>query len=69
LNGENLGAIKQKITKDYWDTQKASWKVWPIAQLVNFALIPGSMRILFINWVGFFWGIFMQLRISAKKNA
>jgi len=64
LEGQSLANIKQKLVKEYWATQKASWAIWPAVQLVNFAVIPGQLRILFINFVGFFWNIFLQIRQS-----
>lgn len=66
LEGKSLTDIKTKIKKDYWSTQIASWKVWPIVQIINFSVVPKNFTILFINLVGFFWGIFMQI-MSAKK--
>jgi len=66
LERQNLEQIKSKIVKDYWQTQKMSWKVWPVVQFVNFAVVPDNMRILFINLVGFFWGIFLQVMAGKK---
>jgi protein Mpv17 len=28
---------------------KANWAVWPLANLINFALIPPEQRILYVN--------------------
>jgi len=66
LEGQRFPQIKQKLIAQYWPTQKASWAIWPIVQLVNFSVIPGQFRILFINFIGFFWSIFLQLRTSNK---
>jgi len=62
LERKSVSDIVKKIKAEYWITQKMSWKVWPIVQLVNFALVPGKLRILFINMVSFWWGIFLQIR-------
>jgi len=66
LEGQNFGQIKQKLGREYWATQKASWAIWPIVQLINFSVVPGNLRILFINFIGFWWSIFMQLRQARK---
>eukprot|EP01114_Cavostelium_apophysatum_P018105 TRINITY_DN552_c0_g1_i2.p1 TRINITY_DN552_c0_g1~~TRINITY_DN552_c0_g1_i2.p1 ORF type:complete len:188 (+),score=24.76 TRINITY_DN552_c0_g1_i2:110-673(+) len=66
LEGNSFAHIKQKLVKEYWPTQKASWALWPAVQLVNFSVVPGHLRILFINFVSFFWSIFMQLRQSKQ---
>jgi hypothetical protein len=33
----------------------ANWKLWPAAQLLNFALVPEQHRILYGNVVGICW--------------
>ncbi|PRP84936.1 Mpv17 / PMP22 family protein [Planoprotostelium fungivorum] len=64
LERKSLSQIREKIGKEYWITQKMSWKLWPAVQLINFALVPGDFRILFVNVISFVWGIFLQLRAS-----
>jgi protein Mpv17 len=78
LERKNIREIKSKIVANYWETQKMSWKIWPLVQLVNFAIVPGNfsrclcltlqgnLRILFINAVSFFWGIFLQLKAGKR---
>jgi len=56
--------IVEKVKKEFWPTQIMSWKVWPAFQLINFMVIPSNLRILFMNFVSFFWGIFMQIKAS-----
>jgi len=68
LERKNPSEIKDRIVENYWPTQKASWKLWPMVQLVNFAVIPGHLRILFINVVSFFWGIFLQVQAGKVKQ-
>jgi len=58
--------IIEKIRRDWWPTQNMSWKIWPLFQLINFMLIPGHLRILFVNFVSFFWGIFLQMKAARK---
>jgi len=62
MERKSLAQIKEKIGKEYWVTQKMSWRLWPAVQLINFALVPGEFRILFVNIISFMWGIFLQLR-------
>lgn len=37
-----------------------NWKVWPPIILANFLLVPPHLRVLFVNTIGFFWGIYMS---------
>jgi len=67
LEGNNPSQIKQKIINLYWPTQLASWKVWPIVQLINFSVVPSHLRILFINSVSFWWGIYLQLKAGKSS--
>jgi len=55
----SLKAIKN-VKERFWAGMKANWKVWPPIILVNFALIPPPLRVLFVNAFGFFWSIYLS---------
>lgn len=38
------------------------WKIWPVAQILNFTLIPLQYRVLFGNLVALIWGIALSIR-------
>lgn len=38
-----------------------SYKIWPVASIVNFALVPVEKRIVFLSSVGLIWGVYMSL--------
>lgn len=44
-----------------------SYKIWPIASIINFAFIPVEKRIVFLSSVGVLWGIYMSLVAAALK--
>ena len=44
----------------------SSYKIWPIASVVNFSLIPVEKRIVFLSAVGLLWGIYMSL-VAARQ--
>lgn len=46
-------------------------KIWPLVNVINFKFVPANLRVLFGNFVGFLWGIYvMQLtNSSAAKSA
>lgn len=54
--------------QDAWQSMKhrlpptmiGNWKVWPAAQLVNFAFVPPAFRVLYVNSVSFFWTIYLS---------
>lgn len=39
----------------------AGYRIWPIASIISFSVIPVSKRIVFLSFVGFIWGIYMSL--------
>eukprot|EP00188_Purpureofilum_apyrenoidigerum_P003605 Plantae.Rhodophyta-Purpureofilum_apyrenoidigerum.ctg3830.p1 GENE.Plantae.Rhodophyta-Purpureofilum_apyrenoidigerum.ctg3830~~Plantae.Rhodophyta-Purpureofilum_apyrenoidigerum.ctg3830.p1 ORF type:complete len:296 (+),score=37.94 Plantae.Rhodophyta-Purpureofilum_apyrenoidigerum.ctg3830:56-943(+) len=38
----------------------ANWKLWPIAQLINFSFIPVQFRVLWTNVIAFAWTIILS---------
>jgi hypothetical protein len=49
------------LLQDTFPIIYASYKIWPLASVVNFALIPVEKRIVFLSMVGLIWGIFLSL--------
>ncbi|KAI5184981.1 protein Mpv17 [Nematocida homosporus] len=49
----------------YFELLLNSYKIWPIAQLINFWLVPLKYRMLFIGLVSFCWTTFV--RYDANK--
>eukprot|EP00752_Nemacystus_decipiens_P014616 g13015.t1 len=43
-----------------------NWKVWTIAQLVNFKLVPVEFRPVFANFVACWWNVYLSL-LSPRK--
>jgi hypothetical protein len=48
--------------------QLAALKLWPVANVINFTLIPLPLRVLWQNVVLFFWAIFLATRLR-RDNA
>eukprot|EP01133_Synstelium_polycarpum_P010597 gene10597-12331_t len=63
------GSILIKLYFDLMPTLKASWKVWPLAQFINFSFVPSHLRVLFGNLVGFLWSIYLTVLSQSRKNA
>ena len=43
--------IRGQIREKLWPTTVAGYKLWPLAHLINFALIPPAQRVLYVNLV------------------
>ena len=47
--------------KALWPVMMTNFKVWPAAQLINFYCMPPHFQLLFVNIVGFFWTIYVNM--------
>jgi len=64
--GKNFDAVVTKIKSDLWNAVRGSWYVWPLAHTINFAFIPNSQRLLYINSIQIFYNMFLSV-IANKK--
>ncbi|KAK8132147.1 mpv17 / PMP22 family domain-containing protein [Apiospora kogelbergensis] len=61
LKGQGLGQIGYNIRNETIPLIVAGYKIWPFASIISFACIPVEKRIVFLNFVGLLWGIYMSL--------
>ncbi|THY05157.1 hypothetical protein D6C98_07167 [Aureobasidium pullulans] len=66
MKGRSPGEIGTALRTDTFPIIYASYKIWPLASIVNFALIPVEKRIVFFSAVGLVWGVFLSLT-AAKQ--
>ena len=52
----------QFVKKNFKQSLTANWKVWTIAQIVNFKYISPEYRVLFGNLVALWWNIYLSKR-------
>lgn len=62
-----LEKVTAKLKKEMIPTMVTSWKVWPLAQLINFYFLPPQYRSIYANAVGACWNMYLTL-IGYKKN-
>lgn len=58
--GRGVTTWKQKI----WETLVNSWKLWPVASLINFWYVPVKFQVLFVNVIGLLWSAIMSFIVS-----
>jgi len=68
LEGKPGEAVTEVQTK-LQPTMMANWMVWPLAHVVNFALVPPAQRILYVNVVNIAWTAFMSHMQSGDKDS
>lgn len=49
LEGSSRSEVAELVKGKLKPTLLANWTVWPIAHVINFALVPPAQRILYIN--------------------
>lgn len=59
--GKSLDQVTTKIKNDTWTGVKASWKFWPLAHAINFAFVPLSQRLLYINTLQVGYNVILSL--------
>ncbi|XP_075069141.1 peroxisomal membrane protein 2 isoform X1 [Mixophyes fleayi] len=55
LEGKDLNTLNRKLKDSYWSALKMNWKVWTPFQFINVNYVPVQFRVLFANFVAFFW--------------
>jgi protein Mpv17 len=61
MEGRSRKQIKEKYKDMYSDAIIANWKVWPLAQLINFRFMPLPYRVPFSQVCGVFWTLYLSM--------
>ncbi|KAL3989907.1 Mpv17 / PMP22 family protein [Acanthocheilonema viteae] len=60
LEGNSPKDALEKANKDIIPVMKTNYKIWPLAQLINFYLLPLRYRLIFVQFVGLFWNMYLS---------
>ncbi len=61
MEGRDAVHIRQKYSDLYQSAILANWQVWPLAQAINFSLMPLPYRVPFQSTLGIFWNLYLSL--------
>lgn len=64
MQGMNTESVVQRLKSEYATILKANYMIWPTAQLINFALIPLSYQVLFVQIVAIIWNTYLSLKLG-----
>lgn len=60
LEGSSFENSTDRMWNTIWPSMKANWSIWPIAQMLNFTIIPKTYQILYVNCVGLLWNCILS---------
>jgi len=67
MEGRSPAQINQKFGDIYLPALSANWKIWPVAQLINFRYMPLAYRVPFQSTCGVFWTLYLSI-LNAKED-
>jgi hypothetical protein len=60
LEVNDIGAVKEKLKRDFLPTLACDLCVFPVVQIINFKYVPVRHQLLYFNSVCYFWDIFLS---------
>ncbi|XP_062139607.1 mpv17-like protein [Drosophila sulfurigaster albostrigata] len=67
VNGERHADIVQRIREQYFTILQRGYMLWPLAQLINFTLIPINYQVLFVQLTLLIWNCYLSIALNEKK--
>jgi hypothetical protein len=61
LKRQSMTQIGYNVRNETIPLIVAGYKIWPFASIISFSCVPVERRIIFLNFVGLIWGIYMSL--------
>lgn len=58
----DLDAVRAKLRSKYLPTLVINYAIWPIAQFINFLLLPRALQVPFASTIGVFWNAYLSLK-------
>ncbi|RYP04422.1 hypothetical protein DL765_010198 [Monosporascus sp. GIB2] len=60
LKRQPMGQIGHNIRTETIPLIAAGYRIWPFVSIVSFSCVPVEKRIVFLNFVGLIWGVYMS---------
>jgi len=67
MERRSASQIREKYADMFAPALLTNWKVWPIAQMINFRYMPLPFRIPFQSCCGVFWTLYLSI-LNAKED-
>ncbi|KAM5538246.1 hypothetical protein V8D89_008133 [Ganoderma adspersum] len=69
MEGREMKQVQQRFSDMYRPVLLANWRVWPLAQLINFRYMPLPYRVPFQSTCGVFWTLYLSLLNARESEA
>lgn len=60
LEGRSARDIAAEWRRKFLPTYRMEWTVWPLAQAINFYLMPAALRVAYVNVVTLLWNVYLS---------
>ncbi|ALC49042.1 CG11077, partial [Drosophila busckii] len=64
MNGDETDKIISRIKEDYFTIMKGGYMLWPLAQIVNFTLVPLQYQVLYVQIIALAWNSFLSMMLN-----
>ncbi|KAH8355110.1 hypothetical protein KR093_005797, partial [Drosophila rubida] len=64
VNGQAHKEIVERIRESYFRIMARGYMLWPMAQLINFSLIPLYLQVVFAQLIGLLWNCYLSLVLN-----
>jgi len=68
VEGHHWKSYCASLLRKFASAQVQSWKVWPLATLINYKFVPVHLRPVFMNLVALLWTTFLVSSSAYKKD-
>lgn len=68
IRGSDQEFIQGEVAAQFWPMLMANFKVWPVVNIINYALVPLEYRMLVSQTVNLFWGVYLSLIASGTQK-
>lgn len=67
LKGAGLQGVREDLSRNYWTSLLANWKLWLPFSFINLAFVKPTLRVLFVNAVFFGWTVILSMLINSSS--
>ncbi|RYE99658.1 MAG: Mpv17/PMP22 family protein [Methanobacteriota archaeon] len=58
-----------RTRENFFPVLVRNWMIWPAVQFMNFKYLPPQFQVLFVNFVSFFWSMYVSNMANAQASA